>query len=71
MAKNKRELSVTTIPNEHQPTDFDKALDTLDGMLKDKDLPNPVEWQIRLREENNPTTTKDFAQFVRTIDPLD
>ena len=69
MAKNKRELSMPTIPNKYQPTDFDEALDALDGILKDKDLPDPVEWQIRFREENNPAITRDFAQFVQAIDP--
>jgi len=33
-------------------TEFDKALDNVAGMLAGKDLPDPVEWQIKFREEN-------------------
>jgi prevent-host-death family protein len=33
-------------------TKFEKALDNVAGMLAGKDLPDPVEWQIKFREEN-------------------
>jgi prevent-host-death family protein len=36
-----------------QATDFDKALDAVDGVLTGKNLPDPVEWQKAFREEND------------------
>jgi len=40
-------------------TEFEKALDNIAGMLADKDLPDPVEWQIKFREENESDPWKE------------
>ena len=47
--KGKQEKQTEEEPTQ---TEFDKALDKVAGMLAGKDLPDPVEWQIKFREEN-------------------